>query len=68
LVGTIANVAHVPYRELAGLIPDSNRPIERLFLAIREGDTPSNHPIAKIVEGWIIEWQSAHPEVSNVPA
>ncbi|MCA3246069.1 MAG: pentapeptide repeat-containing protein, partial [Azospirillum sp.] len=53
LVGTIANVRGAPVESLE---PDSGRPAERWFLAIREGHTPSNHPIAKITEGWIVEF------------
>jgi hypothetical protein len=56
LVGTIANARGMHYTALPGLEPDSNRPAERLFLAIRRGHTPENNPIAKIVEEWIVEW------------
>ncbi len=51
LVGTIANVRGCNVSEIP---QDSSRPAERLFLAIREGGT---NPIAKVVEGWIVEWQ-----------
>lgn len=56
LVGTIANVRGVEYSTIAGLEPDANRPAERLFLAVKKGDTPENHPVVKIVVEWIDEW------------
>jgi hypothetical protein len=37
---------------------DSSRPAERWFLGINPGDTPDNHAIAKITEGWILEFMS----------
>lgn len=55
LAGTIANTRHVHYAELG--FADAQRPIERLFLCIRKGDTPDTNPVAKIVEGWIEEFQ-----------
>ena len=58
LVGTIAKVRGVHYESIPGVAPNSSRPIERLFLAISKGHTPENHPIAKIVDGWIVEWQA----------
>jgi hypothetical protein len=54
LAGTIANARGVKYRTL-GFV-DSNRPAERWFLAINEGDTPATNSIAKITEGWIEEF------------
>ena len=59
LVGTIANVAHVHYEAIPNITPDSGRPIERFFLDIAKGDTPETNPIARVVEGWIVEWQKA---------
>ena len=57
LVGTIANGCAVPYWELANdLKPDSDRPIERWFMAIKPGHTPENSDVAKITEGWIVEF------------
>ncbi len=56
LAGTIANARGVKYTELG--FADSNRPIERLFLSIKEGDTPETNAVAKIVEDWIVEFQS----------
>lgn len=62
LKGTIANIRHCHYTELGDdidvLQPDSSRPSERLFLAISPGHTPAVNPVAKIVEGWILEWQA----------
>jgi hypothetical protein len=57
LVGTIANVRECAVADLPSLIaPDSSRPAERWFLALRPGMTPENNQIAKITEGWIEEW------------
>jgi hypothetical protein len=57
LVGTIAHVRGCNYEHIDGLKPDSTRPIERFFLAIRPGYTPENHQVAKVVAGWIDEWR-----------
>ncbi len=62
LVGTIANVKGCDYRAVPGIKPDSNRPAERWFLAIRKGDTPPNSPAASITEGWIVEWLATRPQ------
>ena len=57
LVGTIANVRHESVDHLGhGLKPNSCRPIERWFMAIRKGDTPEISQVAKITEGWIVEF------------
>ena len=56
LVGTIANVRGVDVGTLD--YRDSDRPAERWFLAIRKGDTPETSTIAKITEGWIVEFQA----------
>lgn len=57
LVGTIANVRGVSYDNLGhGLDPDADRPAERWFWAIRPGDTPTTSQVAKITEGWIVEF------------
>jgi len=63
LKGTIANVRGCRYTELGdadALQPNSDRPSERLFMGISPGHLPSINPVAKIVEGWILEWQSAN--------
>lgn len=36
---------------------DSSRPIERLFLGIKKGDTPETNPVSKIVMEWICEFE-----------
>lgn len=35
---------------------DPGRPIEQVFMPINAGDTPYNHPIARIVSDWIIDY------------
>jgi len=37
---------------------DSNRPIERFFLAICAGDTPGNNPVSRIVLEWLQEFKN----------
>jgi hypothetical protein len=56
LVGTIANVAEVKYNKIPNLKPDSERPAERLFLAIKQGDKPNTNQISKIVLAWTDEF------------
>ena len=56
LVGTIANLRGVDYRKLGVLQPDSNRPAECFFFAIKKGDTPSNSQLSKLAVTWIDEW------------
>jgi hypothetical protein len=63
LVGTIANVRGCAYEKLEGIMPNGSRPAERFFLAIRKGDTPENHPLAKIAEQWIESWMLSNPHV-----
>ena len=58
LVGTIATARGVNFDDIPGLRPDSNRPAERWFLAIRE-DAPVTHPVVAITIGWVEEWQKA---------
>jgi uncharacterized protein YjbI with pentapeptide repeats len=57
LVGTIANVRGV---SVSTLTQDSLRPAERLFLAIRQGDTPESNPVSAIVKDWIEEFAKAN--------
>ena len=67
LIGTIANVRGCEWND-TGVIPDSGRPAERWFMALRPGNTPSNHPVAKITAGWIEEFQIQNVSASNTPA
>jgi hypothetical protein len=57
LVGTIANIRKCDYQTLE---PDSGRPSEKWFLAIRPGHTPATSQISAITEQWIVEWQANH--------
>lgn len=56
LVGTIANLRGENYRSLRRITPDANRPIERFFMAINQGDTPETNQVSRIVLGWLDEW------------
>jgi uncharacterized protein YjbI with pentapeptide repeats len=57
LVGTIAHVRGGQYNALGnGLMPDSDRSIERWFMGINRGDTPETNQVsAKTVE-WLDEF------------
>jgi hypothetical protein len=57
LVGTIANAKHCNYQHIPDLKPNSNRPAERFFLAIKTGDTPETNPVCKIAVEWAEEFQ-----------
>ena len=56
LVGTIASLRKENYQKLDGLKPNSSRPIERFFLSINLGDTPTTNQFSKIAAEWIGEW------------
>lgn len=57
LVGTIANVRGVGYIELGnGIKPNSDRPAERWFMGIHEGDTPETSQISAITVQWLDEF------------
>jgi hypothetical protein len=56
LAGTIAHARQCTVDALG--FSDAGRPAERWFLAMHPGDTPANHPIAKITEEWIIEFMA----------
>ena len=58
LVGTLANVAALPYTDL-GITPNEDRPAERFFLGISKGDTPATNPLSAIAAGWVEEWIAA---------
>lgn len=55
LAGTIANARGVSHHTLGFANP--NRLIERWFLGISKGATPATNQIARITEGWIVEFQ-----------
>ena len=55
LAGTIANARGVSHHTLGFANPD--RLIERWFLGISKGSTPATNQIARITEGWIVEFQ-----------
>jgi Pentapeptide repeats (8 copies) len=57
LVGTIANVACKGYADLELIKPNSSRPAERWFLAIRKGDTPETSSVSKITVEWVEEFE-----------
>jgi len=62
LAGTIAKSFNFEGKVESGIIlgngfkADVNSPRERWFMAINPGDTPENHPIAKITLEWIDEF------------
>ncbi len=58
LIGTIANLRGCEHTKMPDIQPNESRPSERLFTAISPGHLPSTNPVAKIVEGWILEWQA----------
>ncbi len=53
LVGTIANLRHVP---VSTLTRDSSRPAEQWFLRIRKGDTPLTNESAAYAAAVIAHW------------
>ena len=66
LVGTIANARSCDAFDMPDLKPDSYRPAEMWFLAIRKGDTPTTNPVAMITLDWIDKFLAAiQPEESK---
>jgi hypothetical protein len=68
-VGTLANVAGVHYTRLEGIVPNSGSPIERLFFAISEGDTPETNVVSRLVVGWLdnlLDFARAFPKADAV--
>ncbi len=54
LVGTIAKARGQAFNALGnGLKPDSGRPAEQWFMAIRKGDTPDMNQVSKLAVEWI---------------
>jgi uncharacterized protein YjbI with pentapeptide repeats len=56
LIGTIANVRKCDPNQLGILKPNENRPAERFFLAIKQGDTPETNQASKIALEWVDTW------------
>lgn len=56
LVGTVANLKGVDYKNIEGLLPNADRPAERFFLGISPGDTPEKNEASKLVVEWIDEF------------
>ena len=56
LVGTIAKVKGCKYYAIPALAPDSNRPIEKFFSAIKAGDKPETNEFSKRAVEWIDQW------------
>lgn len=56
LVGTIANVRGANYEALGALKPNSARPAERFFIAIRNGDTPATNQFSALAVEWVEQW------------
>lgn len=65
LVGTVANIRGVDYDQMPSIKPDSSRPAERWFLAIREGDIPETNQISAITLEWIEEFLERGIEQAN---
>ena len=56
LVGTLANVRHCNYNQIPTLVPNSSRPAERFFAAIKPGDTPETSQFSKLALEWVDLW------------
>lgn len=72
LVGTVANVRGCQLSMsgfgLKELQPDPSRPAERWFMHLSPGHTPAISQVARITEGWILEWMAVHPLPAEVAA
>lgn len=53
-VGTMAHAVNKPYKEIP-IKNDSDSPVERFFMGIRQGDTPKNNPLSQLASEWIEE-------------
>ena len=56
LVGTVANAKGCHYTAVPNLAPDAKRLAEAWFMQITPGQTPENHPPAKLAAEWIEDW------------
>ena len=65
LAGTVAKARGVTHDDLG--YADADRPIERFFLAIKEGDTPETSQFSKLALEWLEEFESfiAPPVAQN---
>jgi len=54
----LANARFCDYRKIPLLKPDSSRPIERFFMAIKPGNTPDNNQFSMLVLEWIDQWHA----------
>ena len=63
LVGTIAKARNCDYSKIPGLTPNANRPAEKFFAGISQGDKPETNHFSKIALDWIDEW-SANMELA----
>ena len=56
LVGTLAKARGVHHNDLEGVTPEYNRPAERFFYAIQEGDTTETSQFSSIALEWCEAW------------
>ena len=56
LVGTLANAAKIDIGDMKAITPNHNRPAERFFMGIKEGDTPQTCQTSKLALQWVDEW------------
>ena len=68
LVGTIANLHHCDEYSLPILKPNSSRPAERFFLAIRLGDTPKTSQFSALALEWVDQWLASMRAAFGQPA
>jgi hypothetical protein len=47
---------HCPYNAIPSLTPNSRRPAERFFAAIKLGDTPETSQFSKLALDWVDQW------------
>ena len=66
LLGTIANVKGVNFLRIEGLTPDENRPAEKFFGRVREGDTPQNSLPVRLAVQWIDEFEAKLAHANDV--
>jgi hypothetical protein len=68
LIGTIANLKDIPFRQMKGIDANPSRAAERFFTGIKEGDRPETNAISALVVQWIDEFVSLHQvETKTLP-